>query len=232
MDTDVIYLDYAKAFDKVDHQILLNKLYSYGIRGKLLMWMNSYLTNRWQTVTINGKSSNPAKVISGVPQGTVLGPILFIIYLNDLEKCIKHSVISSFADDTRLKKSINTVNDTLLLQDDLHNSVTWSDESNMQLHQHKFELLSCTTDRSALLKELPFSQEFSEYTTSDGSIISPVSAVRDLGVTITPDLSWSLHISNIVNDARRLSSWILSVFIDRSADTQGRTLLKLLGGVF
>ena len=74
-DTDVIYLDFAKAFDKVDHQILLKKLHAYGIRGKLLTWLHAYLTNRWQTVVINGIHSYPARVISGVPQGTVLGPI-------------------------------------------------------------------------------------------------------------------------------------------------------------
>ena len=217
-DTDVIYLDFAKAFDKVDHVILLKKLYAHGIRGKVLMWLHSYLTNRWQTVVINGEHSKPAKVISGVPQGTVLGPILFIIYLNDLESCIKNSVASSFADDTRLKKSINSTNDTKLLQEDLTHAVEWSDKANMKLHQSKFELLCHNTDNCKLVQELPFSQELSEYITSDGSSISPSEAVRDLGITITPDAGWSLHISKIVDDARRMSAWVLSVFIDRSAE--------------
>jgi hypothetical protein len=219
MDTDVIYLDYAKAFDKVDHQILLQKLHAYGIRGKMLMWLNSYLSNRWQTVVINGEHSQSAKVISGVPQGTVLGPVLFILFLNDLEACIQHSIISSFADDTRLKKAINVTSDTRLLQKDLDHSIQWSDESNMKLHQNKFELVSHATDNSKLLKELPFFKEFSEYSTDDGSVISPINSVRDLGITITSDVSWSPHISTITDDARRMASWIFSVFIDRNAAT-------------
>jgi ribonuclease P/MRP protein subunit RPP40 len=157
-------------------------------------------------------------VISGVPQGTVLGPILFILYLNDLESCIKHSVISSFADDTRLKKSINNVHDTNLLQKDLLSACIWSDHSNMKLHQQKFELLCHSTDTSNLLKELPYSKEHFEYTSSDGTVISPTSAVTDLGVTITSDLTWSLHISNIVHDSRKMASWILSVFAGRNAE--------------
>ena len=98
------------------------------------MWLNSYLSNRQQTVVINGEHSMPAKVVSGVPQGTVLGPVLFILYLNDLESCIKHSIVSSFADDTRLKKSIQSVNDTKKLQDDLVSTIEWSKRNNMQLH--------------------------------------------------------------------------------------------------
>ena len=219
MDTDVIYLDYAKAFDKVDHQILLQKLYSYGVRGKLLMWINSYLTNREQTVVINGEHSEPAKVISGVPQGTVLGPVMFIMYLNDLTSCIKHSVISSFADDTRLKKSIAKVNDTHLLQEDLDSAISWSERNNMQLHQSKFELISHSTGQSNLLSELPFSTQHSDYVTADGSVISPQCKVRDLGVTISEDLSWSPHINNITNEGKKIVSWTLSVFKDRSAET-------------
>ena len=219
VDTDVIYLDFAKAFDKVDHELLLKKLHDYGVRGKLLMWLNSYLSNRQQTVVINGEHSMPAKVVSGVPQGTVLGPVLFILYLNDLESCIKHSIVSSFADDTRLKKSIQSVNDTKKLQDDLVSTIEWSKRNNMQLHQSKFELLTHSTGRAKLLSELPFSTQFTEYSTQDQSVISPKPKVRDLGVTITEDLTWSPHINNIADDARKISSWILSVFKDRSANT-------------
>ena len=203
IDTDVIYLDYAKAFDKVDHQILLKKLYAYGVRGKLLMWLNSYLSNRQQVVVINGEHSKPAKVVSGVPQGTVLGPVLFILYLNDLESCIQHSIVSSFADDTRLKKSIVSTSDTKHLQVDLVSAIKWSERNNMQLHQSKFELLTHSTGRAKLLSELPFSTQFTEYSTNDESVISPKPEVRDLGVTITEDLSWSPHINNITNDAKK-----------------------------
>ena len=218
-DTDVIYLDYAKAFDKVDHQILLKKLHAYGIRGKLLTWLNCYLANRHQTVVINGKHSYPAKVISGVPQGTVLGPVLFIVYLNDLQSCIINSVTSSFADDTRIKKAISSVQDTVLLQEDLNNAIDWSDRNNMLLHQKKFELVTHLAGQRNNLQELPFQNEYSEYYTADGSVISPQPVVKDLGVTITSDLSWSTHISNIAESARKISSWILSVFADRSEQT-------------
>ena len=90
------------------------------------MWLQSYLTNRLQTVVIRGFQSLPAAVQSGVPQGTVLGHILFIIYVNDMESCIKHSVNSSFADDTRIMKAIKTESDIPLLQDDLNETINWS----------------------------------------------------------------------------------------------------------
>ena len=97
----------------------------------------------------------------------------------------------------------------------------------MKLHQSKFELLAHNTDNSKLLQELPFTKEFSEYITSDGSTISPKEAVKDLGVTITPDLSWSLHVSIIADDSRRMARWILSVFYERSAEVM-LTLFKSL----
>ena len=210
-------MHYAKAFDKVDHQLLLHKLHAYGIRGKLLSWLKAYLSDRTQTVVINGKPSSSAKVVSGVPQGTVLGPILFLIYLNDLNKCLKHSVTSSFADDTRIKKTINNTIDTQILQEDLNKAVNWSEKSNMVLHQDKFELLIHRADRSHHLDQLPFYPEFTHYTTNDGSIISPSNHVKDLGVTISDDLTWSKHISNTTDAARKISSWVFSVFSNRTA---------------
>ena len=225
-DTDSIYLDYAKAFDKVDHSLLLEKIHAYGIRGKLFAWLTMYLQNRTQTVTINGAKSDPASVKSGVPQGTVLGPVLFILYLNDLTKCIKHSVISSFADDTRLQKEIKTIQDVVLLQEDLNASVCWSEENNMALHTNKFEYLCHSTGSSKLLQELPFSSQFYQYTTEEADI-TPTNIVRDLGINIVPDLQWSPHINIICDNAKRITAWILSVFKDRSTDTM-LTLYKSL----
>ena len=90
LEVDVIYLDFEKAFDKVDIGILLEKLQRYGVKGKLLAWIRNFLLDRKQTVLVEGTSSSFAEVRSGVPQGTVLGPLLFLIYVIDLESVIKH----------------------------------------------------------------------------------------------------------------------------------------------
>ena len=179
-ETDVIYLDYAKAFDKVDHKILLTKLKRYGITGHLHDWLTQFLTNRQQVVTINGRHSRPSPVISGVPQGTVLGPILFILYINDLEKVLSESRNGSFADDTRLSHAIQFATDTSTLQTDLDNVVKWSKENNMKLHEDKFELLCYRTNLSKLLRELPFPDEFCQYVTPGGFTLSPKHVVKDL----------------------------------------------------
>jgi len=227
-DTDVIYLDYAKAFDKVDHEILLSKLWNYGIRGKFYAWIKDWLTNRYQTVGIDGHLSFLALVISGVIQGSVLGPILFILYINDLEDCVLDSIIGKFADDTRATRHISIASDTEILQNDLNSIVTWSKENNMQLHEDKFELLSYNTykterssQRSNLLKafkELPFHQP-PEYYTPNNSIVKSKSLVRDLGVQLSSDYTWTPHINIMVDSARRITSWVLSVFSDRSTET-------------
>ena len=100
-DTGSIYLDFAKAFDKVNHKLLLKKVWAYDIWGKVYSWIESFLTERTQVVAVNGVYSFIDVVLSGGPQGTVIGLILFLIYINDLEKYLSHSLLSSFGDDTR-----------------------------------------------------------------------------------------------------------------------------------
>ena len=97
-----IYLDFAKAFDKVDHGILLNKFKKIGINGRIGVWIHNFLSNRQQCVAVNGTTSSEAQVRSGVPQGSVLGPLLFLIHISDINYEIADSTVSCFAEDTRI----------------------------------------------------------------------------------------------------------------------------------
>ena len=219
VETDVIYLDYAKAFDKVDHTILLKKLSLYGITGRLHAWLTQFLRGRHQVVVVDGQHSQPAAVTSGVPQGTVLGPILFIIYINEIEKVLSEARSGSFADDTRLMKAIDSVQDTILMQRDLNATVDWSKKNNMMLHESKFELLCYKTKPPPYLEELPFYGEYYQYTTPGGFPLQQKPLVKDLGVYLSSSYSWTPHISKVVQSARKMASWVLGVFKDRSEST-------------
>ena len=216
-ETDVIYLDFAKAFDKVDHKILMQKLRNIGISGQLLNWIQSFLADRRQTVVVDGALSYLALVISGVPQGTVLGPLLFLIYLNDIYNCIQFSEISCFADDSRIFKSISTFSDSQLLQHDLLKVTQWSKENSMELHDDKFQYINFNIRTANFpLTNLPFYQENLCYTTSSGKVLETSDTVSDLGITFCENLNWSTHISTIVKKAKKKAGWALSVFSDRS----------------
>ena len=224
---DVIYLDFAKAFDKVDHEILLQKLKLCGVTGRLFSWIKQFITNRQQFVTIDGFHSVLALVISGVPQGSVLGPILFLIYIDDLKNCLRSSSASSFADDTRLSQQISCCEDTTLLQNDLNNVVNWAEQNNMALHESKFELLTYRTPRSKLLGELPGTSEWLEYNTPSGQDICPSKSVKDLGVHLSNNIGWSTQVNETVKSANKMANWILSVFKNRSKSVM-MTLFKSL----
>lgn len=137
---DTIYLDFSKAFDKVDHSILIDKLKILGITGKIENWIKSFLGGRQQQVIVNGFLSDPVHVKSGVPQGSVIGPLLFLVLISDIDKDVS-SYTSSFADDTRVTKSILKEEDCRMLQSDLLKVFNWSTDNNMTFNDSKFELL-------------------------------------------------------------------------------------------
>ena len=121
---DVAYLDFSKAFDSVPHKRHLQKLPSYGFSGRLLSWLKGLLLNRYQRVILNGSSSSRCAVTSSVPQGSVLGPLLFTLYINDIPN-ILHTDLSFFADDSKVYTVIKTLEDTHKLQADLDSIQNW-----------------------------------------------------------------------------------------------------------
>ena len=141
--TDLIIMDFAKAFDKVPHRRLLHKLGYYEIRGSTHKWINSWLSGRTQQVVFDGQASDPVPVLSGVPQGSVLGPILFLFFINDLPDNIRSSV-RLFADDCVLYRNIYSIQDCLTLQEDLTSLGQW--EADWQM---KFNVAKCHSMRVA-----------------------------------------------------------------------------------
>ena len=113
---DALYLDFSRAFDRVPHHLLLHKIKMYGFKGNLLKWFTSYLSGRKQRVTIYGSTSEWLSVTSGVPQGSILGPLLFFIYVNDLPLCLKDTIVALFADDCKCLKNIHIRQSCLELQ--------------------------------------------------------------------------------------------------------------------
>ena len=135
---DVVYCDFMKAFDKVPHRRLIYKIDKYGIKGNILGWIDSFLSNRSQKVVINNSKSSTAPVTSGIPQGSVLGPLLFVIYINDLPGVVDDkSYVFLFADDTKLFRQIQSSNDVLILQNDIKNLIEWSNKWLLKFHPDK-----------------------------------------------------------------------------------------------
>ena len=145
---DIIYLDMSKAFDKVSHCKLLKKLRDYGFSGKLLAWLASYHHDRTQRVTAFGVNSQALPVTSGDPQGSILGPMLFLLYAKTLPGTVKSSHIAAFADDTKTFKSIKFPADAALLQDDLSSLTTWSSSAGLMFNESKCKAQRITRNRT------------------------------------------------------------------------------------
>ena len=158
---------------------------------------------------------------SGVPQGSVLGPLFFIIFINDLPDIINDCNVLTFADDTKITSKISSERDVINLQENLNKTIKWSLENNMELNPSKFEYIchNLNTDNShqKLLKELPFPKNNS-YIASNISIF-PSNNVRDLGVLIDNKLDWTVHLHSITMKAKQICGWILSVFFSRDKET-------------
>ena len=196
---DVIYTDFQKAFDSVPHRRLMRKVSACGIGGKLFRWINEFLANRTQRVVINGEKSQEGNVTSGIPQGSVLGPILFVIYINDLPANVK-SQVKMFADDTKLFTRVDVPNNHETMQNDLDELVQWSNKWQLKFHPEKCGVLKLGRERET--------EYFMNSKDKDGNPIrvklKEVQAEKDLGVTIDKVLSFKRHVELATSKANRV----------------------------
>ncbi|MCG8075849.1 MAG: reverse transcriptase family protein, partial [Candidatus Thiodiazotropha taylori] len=194
---DAILLDFSKTFDKVPHQRLLLKLHHYGVRNKTLKWIESFLSCRSQQVLLDGVSSKPAAVTSGVPQGTVLGPLLFLAYINDMPECVK-SICRLFADDSLLYKEINTPADAEALQEDLNKLQEWERLWLMEFNADKCEVLRISNKRTNI------NATYSIH----GQTLQMTKKAKYLGVVMTPNMSWNAHVDMITQKANNTLAFL------------------------
>ena len=209
---DCIYLDFSKAFDKVETGVLLHKLREAKVLGKTGCWLAAFLNSatRQQAVVVEGRISDLSPVISGVPQGTVLGPILFLLHIADIARGVStKTTTSSYVDDTRVTRTItDPALDSKALQEDLESIYSWAEDVNMVFNSDKFECLRFwpgTTEQPNI-----------GYNSPDGSQIEEKPHLRDLGVQINTDLTFRNHIQNCVASANKLIGWAMRTFRRRS----------------
>ena len=216
-----VFVDLQKAFDTVDHTILLNKLNYYGIRGLANNWFKSYLSNRKQYVSINGFESDVAIMKYGVPQGSVLGPLLFIIYINDLNSAIKYCSIRHFADDTNLlitNKNLKQLNKQMNL--DLRNLNKWLKANKISLNASKTELLVFRHPNKKFTYDLKLKL--------NGKRLLPSKFVKYLGLILDSHLNWRFHTDILASKLTRSIGMLCKIrhYVDSN------TLRSIYYGIF
>lgn len=196
---DSVYFDFSKAFDRVNHQVLIAKLTSYGISGSLLRWFASYLAERYQIVRFNGLLSDTITVTSGVPQGSHLGPILFLIFINDLSVLFKNARFLFYADDLKIYKEIINDRDCADLQHEINKITDWCTLNNMKINLSKCKVISFTRKKKPILFNYSLSNER----------IPRVTLINDLGVIFDTELRFREHINNIISKSFRMAGFIM-----------------------
>lgn len=200
---DVIYFDFAKAFDSVSHPKLVHKLRAYGFCGRLLYILSDFLADRTQRVVLPNGVSTFCPVVSGVPQGSVLGPLLFLIYINDIVDLFHNVNVKLYADDVKIYLDITSHLDVVSLQDCIDNIVTWSHTWQLQLAHSKCQHIHIG---------LSTTPSTTEYYISDAKLPT-VANIRDLGVLVDNHLSFREHIHSIVSRAHTRSMLIWRCFL-------------------
>lgn len=196
---DAIYTDFSKAFDKVNHNLLLHKLNNLGFNDLILTWLRSFLTGRRQRVKIGNNKSKEIEVLSGVPQGSHCAPLLFSLFVNDISLHINDCDFLLFADDLKLYRSINTREDQEFLQNDLNSLINWC----------KLNKLSLNINKCHHISFFKVNKKFITSYNIDGTVIKSVSSIRDLGVIFDEQMNFVEHITNISIKASKMLGFLL-----------------------
>ena len=210
--TDVGILDLSQAFDTVPHERLMGKLAHYGIQGPTNQWIRAFLTNRSMRVVVDGETSDPAQVLSRVPQGTVLGPLLFLVYINDMPNVISEGTfIRLFADDCLVYRRIHSLQDQLTLQEDLNNLHCWATRLGMNFNPSKCHIMQIARAKPMMnLYEMC------------GVILASVDRAKYLGVTVSKNLQWHDQVGTVTKKANSTLHMVARNL--RYCPRKGRTL--------
>ena len=215
--TDMLVLDFSKAFDRVPHQRLLWKLQHYGVRGNIHSWIASFLSGRTQRVVVEGSSSDRVPVVSGVPQGSVLGPMLFLLFINDLpDKIVSSSRL--FADDCIVYRQIKDISDCETLQEDLNMLAEWETKWGMAFYPQKCNVLSLTRSRTPIR----FNYRLK------GHILELQDRTKYLGVDLQSSLSWKNHIDRISKKANGMLGFLRRNMRSRKEDTKANAYFTMV----
>ena len=204
-----VFFDFKKAFDSVPHRALLEKLENLQVNHILVKWIHSYLTDRKQQVVVNGSSSNPLPVLSGVPQGSVLGPLLFLTYIDGISSITLSpgSHLTLYADDMLLFRPISNHTDYSLLQEDINRISEWVDANYLQFNTQKCSFMRVTRKRTGICP--PTLHLCCQP-------LQVVDSYKYLGILLSSDLSWTQHIDSICGKARKLTGLIYRRFYQHS----------------
>ena len=217
--TDVVYLDFAKAFDSVNHDIILSKLkHQYNIDGALLKFIAKYLKDRKQRVVVENEFSSIRNVLSGVPQGSIIGPLLFVLFINDITTCLSLGTnIAIYADDNKIWQKISMNVDHEILQTDINKLHEWSVANKMKFNIAKCKVLSVTHLRPPLLGILPEIQFMYQI---GSHMLDYCTSEKDLGINVNTKLNWNDHCEYLVAKANK----------NLACSVVHATLLRILDG--
>ena len=199
-EVDIIYLDFKKAFDSIPHERLLLKMRGYGISGKLLGWVRAFLLGRKQQVRVGTSLSEVTEVLSGIPQGSILGPVLFTIFINDLPNLLQ-STCKIFADDTKI---YNDVNNSDVIQSDLYKMQEWTEVWNLYFNVSKCKVMHLGKKNDC--------KDYVMKIESCNQKLETCDEEKDLGITFDNSLNFDIHIDNIIKKANQMIGVIKRTF--------------------